>query len=352
MGDVFNKLADYLDKTPAGFPATESGIEIKILKRLFTPEEAELTLVLSMMPEPVSEIAKRIDVPEDDLGVQLESMAKKGLIFRARRGDNAYYMVSQFVVGIWEYNLKNLTPDLIKEVNEYLPEYMEKSWLKHDTKQLRVIPISEDVTGDASVVPYETAEELIKMQSKIVISDCICRKEHQIMGKGCDYLMEGCFSFGNGAYYYEENGLGRGIDQEEALAILKKGQEQGLVLQPGNAQKSSSICMCCGCCCQVLGNAKKIDAPAEAVHSNYYAVLDADECVSCEACADKCHVDAITMEDTAVINPKRCIGCGVCVPECPTDAIQLMQKATGDQYVPPATVVETLMHMASERGNI
>ncbi len=130
-------------------------------------------------------------------------------------------------------------------------------------------------------MPYETAEEIISKQKKIVVSDCICRKEHDMVGQPCDYPREVCLTFGSGAYYYEGNGLGRGIDVEEALAILEKGRQAGLVLQPGNAKDPGNICMCCGCCCQVLANLKTPEQPAKAVHSNYYARVDADECVAC-----------------------------------------------------------------------
>lgn len=351
MGDIFKKLAEHLDKTPAGFPATESGIELKILERLFTHEEAEVTLGLNIIPETVPVIASRMSRPEDELAPILESMSKKGLIFRSRKGDSPHYMALQFLVGIWEFNVNNLTPELIKDVNEYMPQFMEKSWIKHETKQMRVIPISKEVAGEKSILPYEIAEEIIRMQSKIVVADCICRKEHKMMGKGCDHSMEACLSFGVGAHYYEENGIGRAIDQEEALAILAKGREEGLVLQPGNSKKSSNICMCCGCCCQILLNIKTLDAPAEAIHTNYYAAVD-EECVGCEVCVDRCHMDAITIEDTAAVNLKRCIGCGVCIPECPSEALKLIQKDAENQYVPPANVFETYMNMASERGNL
>lgn len=352
MEEIFKKLAVHLDKTPAGFPATASGVELKILKRLFTPEEAKVTLGLNILPETVSVIAKRMARSEGELAPMLDSMSKKGLIYRNTKGDSPQYMALQFLVGIWEFNVNNLTLELIKDVNEYIPQFMEKSWVTHKTKQLRVIPISKEIAGEQPILAYEVAEEIIRSQSKIVIADCICRKEHRIMGKGCDYSAEACFTFGTGAYYYEENKIGRAITQEEALAILAKGREEGLVLQPGNSKQPANICMCCGCCCQVLLNIKKLEEPAKAVHSNYYAVVDHEECIGCEACMDRCHMEAITIEDTAIVNLKKCIGCGVCVPVCPSDAVTLMQKDTKNLYEPPANVFETYMNMLSERGNL
>ena len=41
-GELYRKLQQHLDRMPVGFPATESGVEIRILQRLFTPDEAAL----------------------------------------------------------------------------------------------------------------------------------------------------------------------------------------------------------------------------------------------------------------------------------------------------------------------
>lgn len=352
MTTIYQDLARHLDKLPAGFPPTDSGVELRILKRLFTEEEARIALGLAMMPEPVAAIAGRLGMDEAALAPVLKEMSKKGLIYRTGKGGVNSYMAAQFVVGIWEYNLNRLDEGLIRDVNEYLPQFMHKSWIAHDTKQLRVIPVSQEITAQMETMPYEQAEEIVRTQSKIVVSDCICRKEHQMMDKGCDYPMEVCLAFGAGAYYYEENGLGRSIGQDEALSILKQGREAGLVLQPGNSKKPTNICMCCGCCCQVLKNLKTLDQPAAAVHTNFYARVNQGDCTGCEICVDRCHMDAITVDGVAQVDARRCIGCGVCISECPTEALEFVQKEDAERYDPPANVFETYVTMAKERGNI
>ena len=40
LQDVYENLRAHLDRLPAGFPRTPTGLEIRILKRLFTPDEA------------------------------------------------------------------------------------------------------------------------------------------------------------------------------------------------------------------------------------------------------------------------------------------------------------------------
>jgi hypothetical protein len=54
MTDVYERLAKKLDSLPNGYPATESGVELKLLKKIFTPEEAEMTMNMRPMPETVA----------------------------------------------------------------------------------------------------------------------------------------------------------------------------------------------------------------------------------------------------------------------------------------------------------
>ena len=55
-GDVYRRLQERLDELPVGYPATASGVELRILKQLFTPEEAEVALGLNAVPETVEKI--------------------------------------------------------------------------------------------------------------------------------------------------------------------------------------------------------------------------------------------------------------------------------------------------------
>jgi Na+-translocating ferredoxin:NAD+ oxidoreductase subunit B len=348
--DVYQNLAKHLDNLPTGFPSTESGVELRILKRLFSPEEAKIAVGMKMKQEPVSAIAGRLDMDEVKIAPLLEDMSKKGLIFRKKRGDKYLYMAAQFVIGIWEYHVNSLDKELIEDFNEYVPYLVKNGWAKQKTQQLRVIPINLSITPEINVMPYEQAEQIIRRQSKIVVAPCICRKEHKMMGKGCGRPEEVCLVFSTGAYYYEENGLGRPITQKEALDLLQKGVDAGLVIQPSNAKKAANICMCCGCCCQILKNIKMLPEPLKVVHTNYYAQVGADNCTACSTCVPRCPMDAITVDDTAHVDTARCIGCGLCVPTCDFDALRLEQKKENETYEPPATFLHTYMRIAMERG--
>lgn len=352
MEDVYKKLAVYLDNTPSGFPETKSGVELRILKQLFTTKEATLALSLVMILETAEAIGQRARKDPKEIEPVLIEMGKKGLLIHTNRNNENTFMLAQFVVGIWEYQVNRLTKELIKDFNEYAP-YLIKDQYKNKTQQLRVIPVAKAINTELNIMDYDQVENIIRSQSKILVAPCICRQEHNIMGKGCDKISEACLIFGNGAYMYENRGIGRTISQQEALDIVKKGVKQGLVPQPSNAKKPINICLCCDCCCQILKNIKKFEAPAKIVSSNFQASVNQDECTGCEACKEICPMDAIDMDkekDIASVNLDRCIGCGLCVTVCEFDAMSLKDKKETEKIEPPADIIETYMNIAREKG--
>ncbi len=331
MGDVYQELREHLDGLPSGFPATESGVEIRILKRMFSPEEAEIAKHLRPKPEPTKVIAERAGLREQAIAPVLKEMARKGLIFSIESKDRpAAYMAAQFVVGIWEYHVNDLDEEFVKDMDEYLPTLAKEAF--DHVPQLRTIPVGKSISAGMEILSYEKAEELIKQQNRFLVAPCICRREHQLKGKGCDKLMEACLVFGWGADYYERNGLGRVITMEETLAILRQADEQGLVLQPSNAQEIVNICCCCGDCCQVLVNLKRHPFPAAMASASFVASVDAEICIGCETCLERCQMEALNMEDEhALLNADRCIGCGLCVSTCPSGALTLQRKPQAAQ---------------------
>ena len=349
--DVYENLAKHLDNLPGGFPPTETGVELRILRRLFTPDEAELAQHLTLIPEEPRVVARRAKLTTQEASERLEAMARKGLLFQIQpKQGPPLYMATQYVIGIWEYHVNDLDPGLIEDMNEYIPTLFNlETWKK--APQLRTIPVGRSVTPDLAVLPYEKAEELLKARKKFLVAPCICRKEHKMVGKGCKKPEEACLVFGIAADYYERNGLGRVIDREEALKILKKADKAGLVLQPSNAQKIVNICCCCGCCCQVLKNLKRHPKPATLVSTPFIVESDSETCEGCGVCVERCQMDAFHMEDeVAVLDVDQCIGCGLCVSTCPSDSLTLVRKPESDQPDVPRNVTEAANRLQRERG--
>jgi electron transport complex protein RnfB len=239
--DVYQRLAQHLDDLPAGYPPTDSGVELRILRVLFTPEEAELAVHLTLLTEEARVIAHRAQIPVKEAAQRLEEMAKKGLVFDVHRENKApVYMAAQFAVGIWEYQVNKLTPEFIEYFDEYLPVLADTA-LVVDTPQLRTIPVDESVDAQTEVMAYEQVEALIRQNKTITVAPCICRQEKGIVGEACDKPSETCLSFGIGAEYIQRTAGGRHISQDEALDLLSQANEAGLVLQPGNAKEPMFI---------------------------------------------------------------------------------------------------------------
>ena len=350
MEDIYRKLAKHLDNLPGGYPATESGVELRILKRLFDPREAEIAMHLTLFPETASAIAARMNHDEQAMADILESMAKKGLINRLTKGGQRLFMALQFVVGIWEFQVNNLNEELIRDFDEFIP-YLLKQAAPLNTQQMRVIPVAESLSAEMAILPYDEAEKIIRNQSKILVLPCICRRERQMAGHGCSAPLEVCMAFGTTAYFYEENGIGRAISQEEALLVLKKGIKAGLVMQSTNSQKPMNICMCCSCCCGILRNANQFGkSPALFLGANYYAQVSEEECTGCSACEDRCPMKAIAVDDIAHVDLEKCIGCGQCAATCSLDAIRLKMKEEGHRITPPSNTIDTYIRIMEERG--
>jgi ferredoxin len=352
--DVYQQLAQHLDKLPSGFPATEDGLELRILKHLFTPEEAALALHLNLIAEPAAVIARRAGLSTDEAQQMLDGMAAKGLIYDVHKpGKPAEYMGFHFVVGIWEWQVNRLNPELIRDVDEYFERALFKPEEWKETPQLRTIPVGESIPNPAEVMAYEQAENLIRKNEMFGVADCICRKEKEMAGEGCGKPLETCLIMGQqGIEYYERHGMGRRIDKAQALALLEQADKHGLVIQPSNSKNASYMCFCCGDCCGVLRNVKRYPQPGTLVSSPYFAVADEDACTACELCVDRCQMDAIEVNGHAVVARESCIGCGLCVTICATDAMRLERKTDDEQPYIPRNNVENVLRIARKRGTL
>ncbi len=351
--DVYERLAHHLDDLPGGFPRTESGVEMRILRRLFTLEDAELALHLTLIPEEARVVARRAKITVGKTALRLEELVKKGLVTGIyRKGKPRLYMALQFAVGFWEAQVNKLDLELVLHFEEYLPTYIDNSFWR-EAPQLRTIPVGKSINTQIEVMLYERAEELVRAHKTLAVANCICRQEQHILGKGCGKPEESCLSFGMAAETMVRTGRGRTISQEEALVILSRAEEAGLVLQPANAKKALFICTCCGCCCGILRSLKHYPNPASLVSSPFVASLNFDTCKGCGTCVKRCQMEAVHLADSkAVLNLNRCIGCGLCVNTCPTNSLSLLRKPRSKQPYVPKDIIETNAKLGRNRGKM
>lgn len=357
--DVYRKLQEHLDTLPIGFPATESGVEIRILKYLFTLEQAEIALHLKFQPVLTKKIYRRFKktgISAEELNEKLDEMYIKGLINRGKRtiGDEEeiYYGNAPWVIGFYEYQLGSLTKEFYKDAEQYMEESFMYEFNSSGIPQLRVIPVEETLDVEQNVASYDELRNLIdSIGEPIAVMECICRQGKTLIDEPCakTELVESCFAFRGAAESFIEKGLAKEISKERALELLKKAEDDGLVLQPGNSLRPMNICTCCGCCCGILTNQKKFPAPAQFFATNFYAEVDSDLCIGCGICEERCNMDAVDVEDAlAHVDLTHCIGCGVCVPTCTSEAIKLCKK--DEEILPPRNTLATYMAIMDKKA--
>ena len=349
---IYRRIQEQLDNYSMGFPRTDSGIELKILRRLFSEEDAALFVAMTPALEAPDAVASRLDRPEADVARQLDGMAERGLLFRLRKGGVSRYGAIPFAHGIFEFQIKDLEPDFAAMVTEYFDEAFDESMRRGADYFLRTIPVGKSIDATSRVACYDDAVEILKTKEKIVVTNCICRVRANMLDEGCDKPKEACFMFGSMGQYYLDRGMGREIGLDEGIKILEDCREAGLVTQPATSQNPAGMCNCCGDCCGPLVALNKHPRPAELVFSNYVAKLDTEACIGCEDCLDRCQMGALTMTDdeVAALDPDRCIGCGLCVTACPSEALSLHPKPQDLQRVPPENSMAQMMAMAVKRG--
>jgi formate hydrogenlyase subunit 6/NADH:ubiquinone oxidoreductase subunit I len=353
---LYRQLQQHLDRMPVPFPATESGVEIRILRQLFTPEEAELTLQASAIPEPATSIHRRIKpaIPLAEVTSRLEQMAAKGLIMRIQPKEEPLYAKMIFAVGFYERQLKRLTPELERDCREYiLGAFGQAALHNKKTTQLRTVPVNKTIAIERNVAAYPDIRSYVESHGgPFATMDCICRHGRELLGEKCAQtsLKENCLTFGMAAREMVRVGQGRSITREEMLALLDAADKEGLVLQPENTKNPLFVCCCCGCCCGVLNSAKVFPRPAEYFSSNFQAEVDANLCDACAVCQSRCQMDALVNGDgdgKMQVDRERCIGCGLCVTTCPPGALKLVEKEK--RKVPPEDTKALYMQLLQER---
>ena len=358
---VYVRLQQHLNDQTVGFPATRSGVEIKILKHIFTPAEAAIACCLSYKYETLETIFSRagglVDSTED-LAEILQGIQQKGGIESKSRNGKMLYCNTPLVVGMYEYQLNRLTPEFVKDFNEYTSDKkFGLAFLSTKLPQMRTIPISKSIHPQHNVSTFDEVSALLEQaEPPFAVFECICRKKKSMEGKTCKVTerKETCLAVGNMARMALANNMGRELNVQEALALMEENQKQGMVLQPSNTGRAEFICSCCGCCCGMLRVHKALPKPLDFWASNFYAAVDQDTCVGCGACEQSCQVNAVRVpakKQPAMVDLNRCLGCGVCVPGCPTESITLVKKPV--ELKPPPTIEELReILMAAKNGRL
>jgi electron transport complex protein RnfB len=228
--------------------------------------------------------------------------------------------------------METMDHELAHLVEDYLSDGGAVGIMKPEPALHRVVPAQKAVKLEW-ILPYDDVKAILLKAKTFRLRDCICRKQQNLLGHECTFPLRTCLGFSS----FEGSPGPNDVSKEEALAFLDKAEEIGLVHTVSNVMKGLGyVCNCCGCCCGILRGINDWGIESSVAHANYYAEINAEECVGCGTCRNRCQVHAISEADgVSVVDRKRCIGCGLCSTGCPNGAAKLHRKPENEIVNPP-----------------
>ena len=330
---VFEQLAGALDRLPNGFPRNASGVEVRILQKIFSTEQAALACHLTGSWETVNVIAARARMDSGEASKCLFKLVRGGMVWMDKREGKAVFRLAPFVVGIYEAQRERMDHELAHLVEQYMTNGGAEGIMKPQPALHRVVPAQGTVKSEW-VLPYDDVRAILLRAKTFNVNDCICRLQQAELDHKCDFPVKMCLSFSD----YERAPRPDDISQAEALEILERSEQIGLVHTVSNVMEGVGyVCNCCGCCCGILRGITDWGIQNSVAHANYYAVIEPEFCANCGTCRERCQVHAICEgEGFSVVDRKACIGCGLCVTGCPNEVARLVRKAEAEMIHPPA----------------
>ncbi len=338
MNPHYNTLADELNKIPNGFPRTESGVELKLLAKLFNEEDAALASTLTMEPKSLEEIAEQNRLTEPEAKQRLIGMVKRGLIdIKREEGVGFVFHLIPMVVGFYERQNAKIDKEFAELFEQYYHERFHKTMLSAPSVH-RIIPLEKAIPVDIDVMPYEKASTYLDQAQSWGVLDCICRVQQNLIGQGCEHTVKNCLVFSPKPGAFQKSEEIETLTKEQALKVLADADREGLVHSVNNAQSEVYyVCNCCTCSCGVLRGMVEYGSENSIARSDFYAVVDPELCTGCESCIERCQFNAMAMVDgICEVDRAACYGCGLCISACESDALSLIQKSPEEVAPPPA----------------
>jgi electron transport complex protein RnfB len=349
MEDAYERLATALDRLANGFPRTESGVELKILRKMVSAEEAAVACVMTATPEPVGRIAERAGIEVREAGQILKELARREFVLVSSTPGARGFRLAPFIVGSYEAGLlHSRDPEFAQLMEEYFGGAGGALLMAPQPALHRTVPARAAVKSEW-VLPYDDVRAILLEARSFTLGDCVCRVQQELLGsRRCDFPVRACLWFSKS----EAAGRDDAVSQEEALAFLDEIEKIGLVHTVSNVQEGHGyVCNCCGCCCGLLRGINEWGIHDSVAQANYYAEIDQELCTACAVCFGRCQVNAISESDGGyVVDRALCIGCGLCVTGCADGAVTLRPKPPEEVVAPPPNFAAWEQQRLQDRG--
>jgi ferredoxin len=352
---VYRELARKLDSIPPGFPTSESGVELELLSKIYTREEATIVAAMRLIYEAAGDIAARAAMDSGEAYDILSGAARKGLVLTRIEEQERTFALKPQRGGLVGYSYEEILRHADAKAAELYLQWIEETRggsLSDYPAARRVIAVEEAIPFNLAIHPYEQASEILATAKSWGVIDCMCRARTRQAGQGCSYPLETCLFMSPEEGAYQDDELIRAISQEGALRILRESSTSGLVHTTANVgDYGPVICNCCPCCCPTLSGVVEFNRPTVVAHSDFRTIVDETACDGCGDCIERCHFSALSLpEGVCVVDHARCMGCGHCAVACPLGALSLVRRPEGETPPPPADLDEWIDEYARRRG--
>lgn len=334
--EVYKKLCDVMAQRGGMYPGMDIPEFYAVAEELFTPKEAAVAVVMPRRPSTAATIAQAMGGNEEQVAEVLEAMADKGLCSSFIRDGARHYAAVPFVPGIFEFQfMRGTSTERDRRLARLIHAYKEAVDAKRGSQRIsfptaRVITVEKTIRPGSTVHTYDQVSSYIAKAERIAVTTCFCRHEGRLLDeeKDCGRPLDVCMQFGPGAEYVIERRMGREVTKQEAMEVLKRSEEAGLVHTSNNLQEGIDfLCNCCPCHCMILKEALTFSEPGKFLSSGFKPTFDPERCVGCETCMERCPAKALAMNgDVPQVDERRCFGCGVCATGCPSEAIEMVAR--------------------------
>jgi ferredoxin len=368
------KKAGEVISTAGGTPLPVNDTLIGLLKYFIMEDEIDfIASFAEKKSQTMEQLKLSSGLSEEEINKKVKALAGRGVIFNQpnSKGIMVFRLLPLFNVGTFEYKFmgKLEKSDRDKEICALFSKmFVDLRSLVQDNYDAivpmlmatppvdRTVPVLENKAKKEPVkivinemleaardkiLPAQKVEELIAKFDEIALGHCFCRHYKDMLGTPCKQTKdrETCFTFGKSARFTSAQGFARMISKEEALQVLKKAEEDGLVHKAyhpnfDTSKDETSICNCCRCCC-----ANAVDNMIAPITNttNFLSSVNEDLCIGCGKCVKVCHTYAAYLKDSKKASRKEelCIGCGICAHFCPQNAISMIEGERVVRIPPP-----------------
>ncbi len=344
----YERLAAALEALPSGFPQTPSRVELRLLEKTFSPEEADLAGRMSRKYESVEELAARAGIDAGRVASLLKGLLPRALVRQQVVDGKPRYRLGPFIVGWYEAAMLGpMRKDLefARLFEQFMREGGGERILAPRPGVMGVVPVRGSLRKEL-LQPYDDIDAHFARHERFAVIDCVCHLERDLLGGTCTKPVRRCAFVG----VPPQTPLSENIlDREQALELFTRLEDEGHVHTGlygftfgADTPQFIGCCNRCGDCCGLLRGIEEYGISEGPQRSNYRAVKDDDACSDCATCVDRCQVKAITEREDGgpVISREKCLGCGLCVTTCPSDAIVLEPVSPQEWFDVPSSFEE------------